>query len=174
MPCASAPRPRLGYAFTGIAGSPNFIDPRKLIMNASKFFISTAAAAAVAGAIGLAYAQTGTSTDGSTATPAGGPGAMSTAAEPSVTTTTPSATTTTPSVTTTITPPLSNSNAQAPVVTTTPSTTPAADPSMRNMPIGGTGTGNAELSNSRTTGAGNMRTDGSDMSTERPARADRN
>ena len=139
-------------------------------MNASKFFISTAAAAAVAGAIGLAYAQTGTSTDGSTATPAGGPGAMSTATEPSVTTTTPSVTTTTPSVTTTITPPLSNSNAQAPVVTTTP----AADPSMRNMPIGGTGNSNAELSNSRTTGAGNMRTDGSDMSTERPARADRN
>ena len=167
MPCAGAPRPRLGYAFTGIAGSPNFIDPRKLIMNASKFFISTAAAAAVAGAIGLAYAQTGTSTDGSTATPAGGPGAMSTATEPSVTTTT-------PSVTTTITPPLSNSNAQAPVVTTTPSTTPAADPSMRNMPIGGTGNSNAELSNSRTTGAGNMRTDGSDVSTERPARADRN
>ena len=163
MPCAGAPRPRLGYAFTGIAGPPNFIDPRKLIMNASKFFISTAAAAAVAGAIGLAYAQTGTSTDGSTATPASGPGAMSTATEPSVTTTT-------PSVTTTITPPLSNSNAQAPVVTTTP----AADPSMRNMPIGGTGNSNAELSNSRTTGAGNMRTDGSDMSTERPARADRN
>ena len=121
-------------------------------MNASKFFISSAAAVAVVGAIGLAYAQTSPSTDGSTAAPAGGPGATSTATEPS-------ATTTTPSVTTTITPPLSNSNAQSPTVTTTPGTMPAADPSMRNMPM---------------SGAGNMRTDGSDVSTERPARADRN
>ena len=143
-------------------------------MNASKFFISSAAAVAVVGAIGLAYAQTSPSTDGSTATPAGGPGAMSTATEPSATTTTPSVTTTTPSATTTITPPLSNSNAQSPTVTTTPGTMPAADPSMRNMPMGGAGNSNTELSNSRTTGAGKMRTDGSDVSTERPARADRN
>lgn len=150
-------------------------------MNASKFFISSAAAVAVVGAIGLAYAQTSPSTDGSTATPAGGPGAMSTATEPSATTTTPSVTTTTPSVTTTtpsatttITPPLSNSNAQSPTVTTTPGTMPAADPSMRNMPMGGAANSNSELSNSRTTGAGKMRTDGSDVSTERPARADRN
>ena len=143
-------------------------------MNASKFFISSAAAVAVVGAIGLAYAQTSPSTDGTTAAPAGGPGAMSTATEPSATTTTPSVTTTTPSATTTITPPLSNSNAQSPTVTTTPGTMPAADPSMRNMPMGGAANSNSELSNSRTTGAGKMRTDGSDVSTERPARADRN
>lgn len=141
-------------------------------MNASKFFISTAAAAAVVGAIGLAYAQTSPSTDGSTATP--GPGAVTTTTDPAVTTTTPSVTTTTPSVTTTITPPLSNSNAQSPAVSTTPGTTSAADPSMRNMPMGGAGNSNTELSNSRTTGAGAMRTDGSDVSTELPARADRN
>jgi hypothetical protein len=40
--------------------------------------------------------------------------------------------------------------------------------------MGGAANSNTELSNSRTTGAGNMRTDGSDVSTERPARADRN
>ena len=54
-------------------------------MNASKFFISTAAAVAVVGAIGLAYAQTSPSTDGSTTAP--GPGAVTTTTDPSVTTT---------------------------------------------------------------------------------------
>jgi len=67
-------RPTHAYAvLTGTAGnlvSQPFPFPSRLNMKSSKFFASTVAAAAVIGAIGIAYAQTAAPAPDATAAPA--------------------------------------------------------------------------------------------------------